>query len=173
MPTSAFLRAITCLGLLGKELKMSVPDGLSVVDAILKAPIWDMGRLMDAAAERASQELPQKAGEPKGVAFGIDNPCKTGYGSTQQAASQEVIAWFLGILFAEYTAGILELKVTEGHCKVHRIAPDFNKCPKMQKEHFRMLEAFRDRVKQLLTDVDGAVSRAKKHLPDPSNPSSP
>jgi hypothetical protein len=152
---------------------MSVPDGLSVVDAILKFPVWDIGQLMRAAAQRASQELPQKAGEPQGVAFGIDKPCDTRYGATQQGVNQEVVAWFLGILFADHTAGILEKKVTEGHCNAHRVAPAFNKCPEMQKEHFRMLEAFRDRVKQLLTDVEGAVSRAKQHLPPPPKPLTP
>jgi hypothetical protein len=144
---------------------MSIADGLSMVDAVLKNPVWDIRRLMAAAAQRASQELQTKAGLPQGVAFGIDTPCKTYYGVTADGVSQEIIAWFLGILLAEYTAGILELKVTQGHCNTHHIAPAFNKCPDMQKEHFRMLEAFRDRVNQLLADVEGAVSQARPHVP--------
>jgi hypothetical protein len=146
---------------------MSILDGLNVVDSILQFPVWDMGQLMRAAAQRASQELPQKAGEPQGVAFGIDKPCDTRYGVTQHEVNQEVVAWFIGILFAEYTAGILEKKVTEGHCNAHRIAPAFDKCPDMQREHFRMLEAFRTRVKQLLDEVDLAIGRARQQLPPP------
>jgi hypothetical protein len=35
----------------------------------------------------------------------------------------------------------------------------------MQREHIKMLEISRDRVKELLTDVEGAVSQARQHLP--------
>jgi hypothetical protein len=120
---------------------MAIGDGLNAIDAVIKNPIWDMQRLWAAAADRATQELTPKAGLPPGCAFGIDNPCQTYYGATPTGTSAEIVAWYLSILFAEYTAGMLAQKVSEGHCNTHRVAPNFDPCPDMSAEHMQMLRA--------------------------------
>jgi hypothetical protein len=55
------------------------------------------------------------------------------------------VAWFLSILLAEYTVGLLAKKVTEGHRNVHRQPPTYQPCPHMPQEHLAMLKAFKKR----------------------------
>jgi hypothetical protein len=147
---------------------MPIADGLKAVNDVITAPNWDMGRLINKASERANQELTPPPGFFPGIFFGLPE-CGTFYGAPAHGMSNELIAWFLGILLAEYTAGILGDKVKDGHCNAHRLPPTYQACPDMQREHMKMLEAFRDRVKQLLADVEGAVSQARQQLP-PAKP---
>jgi hypothetical protein len=136
---------------------MSIADGLEAVNDVVTASNWDMKRLIGKASTRANQELRSPAGISSGHFFGrVD--CQTWYRATDQGMSSELIAWFVGILLSECAAGILAQKVVEGHCNAHRLPPTHKKCPEMQQEHMKMPEAFRDRVKQLLADVEGVVA---------------
>jgi hypothetical protein len=148
---------------------MAIPDGLRAVNEVITAPNWDMNRLIEKAAEIANQELGPAPGYPRGTFFGL-HACRTEYGLSNRGFNNEMISWYLSVILAEYTAGILSEKVREGHCNVHRLAPTYQPCPDMQAEHMKMLEAFRDRVKKLLTDVEGAVIQARQHLPAPKLP---
>ncbi len=148
---------------------MPINDGLNAADPILHAPVWDMGRLMNEAAVRASQELQTKAGLPQGYAFGIETPCNTKYGVTQTEVNNEILSWFLGILLAEYTAGILAKKVTEGHCNHHRKPPNYEPCVDMANEHLEMLKAFRERIAKLLAEVDTLIGQTTIPTPAQQN----
>jgi hypothetical protein len=79
--------------------------------------------------------------------------------------NNEMTYWYLGIVLAEYMTGILSEKVKDGHCNAHLLPPTYPACPDMQREHMKMLEAFRDRVKLLLAEVEAAVTQARQHLP--------
>jgi hypothetical protein len=152
---------------------MAIPDGLKAVNEVITASNWDMNRLIQKAAEIANQELGPAPGYPPGTFFGL-HACRTDYGLSNRGLNNEMISWYLSIILAEYTAGILGEKVREGHCNAHRLAPTYQPCPDMQAEHMKMLEVFRGRVKQLLADVEGAVSQARQHLtvPKPVPPQS-
>ncbi len=102
---------------------MSIGEGLNAIDEVVKYPVWDMRRLMSAAIERANRELTPPAGFAPGIFFGLA-PCQTFYGTQGEKISNEMLSWFLGIMFAEYTAGILAEKVRDGHCNAHRKEPD-------------------------------------------------
>jgi hypothetical protein len=132
---------------------MSIPEGLKAVNDVITSPNWDMARLIDAASKRANQELTPPTGFAPGIFFGVP-ACRTFYGATATGMSNELIAWFLGIILAEYAAGILAEKVRDGHCNAHRLAPAMALCPDMTKEHKKMLTAFKDRIKKLSDEIE-------------------
>jgi hypothetical protein len=143
---------------------MPILEGLKAINEILIQPNWDIDQLILAARDRAMQ-LGTGAGLPAGAAFGL-NACQTWYGvNAQGVPNQEIASWFLSILLAEYTAGLLAQKVEEGHCREHRKKPDFKPCIDMAKEHLRMLGLFKEDLKKLVQEVEELERRTQ--LPQP------
>jgi hypothetical protein len=70
-------------------------------------------------------------------------------------------------MFGEYTAGLLALKATEGHCQTKEHLP----CTKMAKGHMEMLIAFKNDLQNLVNEIEeleDEVKRATKDLQEPS-----
>jgi hypothetical protein len=129
---------------------MTIQAGKKVVNDILTQPHWDIGALLLAASERAVNNFGLTPGK---YAFEVA-ACDTQYGFAPSGmVHHELQTWFLAILLAEYTAGILAQKAEEGHCQKHRIPPDLKGCPVMAVEHRRMLLAFRDSLQQIVDDI--------------------
>jgi hypothetical protein len=136
---------------------MSFADGMNTVNALLTAPRIDkcIVELILTARERAKL-LPQKPGLQPGKAFGIPG-CDTEYGP----GNMELDTWFLTLYLAEYTAGLLAEKSRDGHCNVHRVAPAFNRCPKMAQEHLEMLGKFKMALTDLVSQIDTIEQKLK------------
>ena len=142
---------------------MPIQAGKTVVNQILTQPNWDMRQLLAAAAQRVAA----MTGGPnlvQGTPFGLP-ACGTTYGAGPGWCSQEMAAWGLSLLFAEYLAGLLAEKVEDGHCQTHRKPPDFEPCPEMAKEHKRMLGDFRKALEELAQEI--AVLESGLKVPQP------
>lgn len=150
---------------------MPIPQGLKAIDTILTSAGWNIGRMRQAAKDRV-QALGTAGGAPPGTAFALFGlpACRTGYGIDAKGnVNLELETWFLSLLLAEYTAGILAEKIKQGHCNNHRVAPAYNPCIPMATEHKRMLAAFRDAVKNLYDEIS-ALEKATS-VPPPPPPS--
>ncbi len=132
---------------------MPIEQGKKEINDVLTQPNWDFGRLLWAARNRATQEFKLGPPLPPNAAFGL-NACQTHYGITTAGLSQELAAWILSIMLAEYTAGLLAEKVEDGHCQLHRVKPDFKPCLDMANEHMRMLRLFKERLRDLVKEIE-------------------
>jgi hypothetical protein len=142
---------------------MAINEGMRVIDAVLNKHGWDMDKLREAARARILA-MPGAPGLPTGIPFGLA-PCATCYGANAAETSNEMLAWCLGLMLAEWLAGLLVQKVEEGHCRQHRVAPRFDPCPTMAAEHKRMLEKFAEAVRSLEKDIDSKVASLRMPVP--------
>src|SRR5207249_4380083 len=123
----------------------------AIFDKHYIAPRFDWGKalpeLIDAIRARARAK-----GDAGGIIYGFPD-CASGirYG----AGSQEIDAWEMSVLLAEYAAGMLAQKAAEGHC------PKEAPCSKSSKEHLQMLEDFKLCVQELVRQVDDLSGKIK------------
>jgi len=147
---------------------MPIPDGTKAVDDVLTQANWDINQLIAAARDRILT-MGTGAELPDGAVFGLNN-CETWYGVNNQGIpNQELVTWCLGVLLIEHTAGLLAQKVEDGHCRKHRLKPDYKPCPDMAREHLRMLGSLKLAVKVLYDEIE-ALERNTKVAALPAAP---
>jgi hypothetical protein len=137
--------------------RMPIRDGMRTVDTILRKVQFNfiVSEFLEGAHQRA------KAHETR---F-IFHDCQTGY--SPENGNHEIDVWQLSLMFGEYTAGLLALKATEGHCQTKEHLP----CTKMAKGHMEMLIAFKNDLQNLVNEIEeleDEVKRATKDLQEPS-----
>ncbi len=137
--------------------RMPIRDGMRTVDGILRKVQFNfiVSEFLEGARQRA------KAHDTR---F-IFHDCQTGY--SPENGNHEIDVWQLSLMFGEYTAGLLALKATEGHCQTREHLP----CPKMAKGHMKMLVAFKNDLQNLVYEIEELeeeVKRATKDLQDPN-----
>jgi hypothetical protein len=137
---------------------MSIPEGMRLAAKAFNA------FYTDAKGFDWAQSLPLLQGEVKKrvLAKAGSNPhgriytfprCASGIGYGVQ--NQEIAAWEMSILLAEYAAGLIALKAAEGHCTTN--AP----CKESSAEHLEMLEDVRTALAGLVAEVDDYIAKIK------------
>ncbi len=139
---------------------MSIQEGKKIAAAAFnkhyKDPEFDWGKslpdLLAAVKARALKKVKHTRGtiyDFKGCGSGI------GYGPE----SQEITAWEMSILLAEYAAGTIAQKAAEGHC------PKEAPCSKSSMEHLQMLSDFKLELQDIGSSrfLVGAFSQFGQH----------
>jgi formylglycine-generating enzyme required for sulfatase activity len=140
-----------------EDHEMPIRDGMRTVDSIFRKVQFNFiaSEFLEGARQRA------KAHETR---F-IFHDCKTGY--SPENGNHEIDTWQLSLMFGEYTAGLLALKATEGHCQTKEHLP----CAKMARRHMEMLVAFKNDLQNLVNEIEeleAEVKRVTKDLQEPS-----
>jgi hypothetical protein len=76
----------------------------------------------------------------------------------------EILMWHISLMFAEYVAGMLELKAKDGHCRSHP-----KPCALTRELHLKMLRRFKADLEALICEIDG-VDNASATWPPAGQP---
>jgi len=134
---------------------MAIPEGKKLAAAAFNkfyvAPNFDWGKSLPELLAVARTRAAAKA-NASGIIYDFK---KCGSGIGYGVGSQEISAWEMSLLLAEYAAGTLAQKAAEGHCATN--AP----CHESSAEHLEMLEDFRKQLHDLVGEIDDVVGKIK------------
>jgi len=134
---------------------MSIPEGKKLAgtafDKFYATPTFDWAKSLPELLAIAEARARAKANS--GDVIYDFKDC--GSGMLYGVGSQEITAWEMSVLLAEYTAGVLAQKAAEGHC------PKEAPCAKASKEFLRMLEDYRGRLNGLVAEIDALLVKIR------------
>jgi hypothetical protein len=134
---------------------MAIPEGKKVAaaafDKFYEAPNFDWGTSLPELLAVARTRAAARA-NASGIIYDFK---KCGSGIGYGVGSQEISAWEMSLLLAEYAAGTLAQKAAEGHCATN--AP----CHESSAEHLEMLEDFRKQLHGLVDEIADLIVRIK------------
>jgi hypothetical protein len=132
---------------------MPIRDGERVVNDLLTCggtkPAND-GRVLTLPALQAFHpEVQKRTQDPAAVFYDCVNTCNgTGY----DHQNHEIIFWHVGLMLAEYVAGLIADKAKEGHC--HARGKTNSVCSRGRALHLKMLARFKNDLRLLIKEIE-------------------
>jgi hypothetical protein len=124
---------------------MPIKEGLQLVGSAFTPFSHDPNFIFPAPLKTLEPDALRRATQTGTVFMDRAASCQVGY----QEGHHEISIWHIGLMFAEYLAGMLAKKAEDGHCRSHK-----KPCALTRELHLRMLARFKADLLALVKEIE-------------------
>jgi hypothetical protein len=124
---------------------MPIKEGLHLVGSAFTPFYHDPQFIFPAPIKTLEPDALRRAKDTGTVFMDRAGTCQVGYAE----GHHEILIWHIGLMFAEYVAGMLAKKAEDGHCRNHK-----KPCALTRELHLRMLGRLKADLLALVKEIE-------------------